>query len=143
MISFKMTKIIPLLTILASWPVISDMKLPPIIGGQCEYKSFNGMAKIVSVTRISTADLGLNSEYEVKFLFLPQEETIEKLPRQDSGPFQLFSDIGTQPTKQFIKNHKIKVGGQVKCIMKVIIRGACTPLLFDFIWADDDENSSG
>jgi len=142
MISSRMASIIHLLAMLASWPVISDM-LPPVIGGQCEYKSFKGTAKIISVTRISTTDLVMNSEYEVKFLFHPQEGIVEMLPRRGCGPFELFSDIGTQPTKQFLEDHKIRVGGQVKCIKKVIIRGACTPLLFEFIWADDGEKSSG
>jgi hypothetical protein len=109
---------------------------PPIVGGSCEYKHYKGTAEVVSVTLIGSGEETLQDEYEVKCVFHPREEIKEQFAQATTKEFLLFGHNGQNPRRHFIEQHGIRVGKQIECVLKVIIRGTCTPVMFEFPWAD-------
>jgi hypothetical protein len=120
---------LPILGCLAGAP-----QSPPLVGGHCEYRDYIGIAEIVSVNKVSSATEGIHDEYEVKYIFRPREEIQEEFAQAKTKVFQMLDAGGANPTGSFIERHDLKPGKQVECTLKVIIRGTCTPMLFEFPW---------
>jgi hypothetical protein len=71
--------------------------------------------------------------YDVKFRFIPEgpvEEPLGKAALQRT--FTLLPDREMHPDKAFIEKFDIRPGMRLGCTLKVITRGTCTPILFDF-----------
>ena len=133
-----------MLSVLSALPILccsgAAKQPPPMVGGRCEYKHYRGAAEIVSVTRISSAEEGLQGEYEVGFLFHPQQEIEEQFVQATTKVFRLFTDSGANPGRLFIERHDIRVGKRIDCLLNVIIRGTCTPVMFEFPWTGSRED---
>ena len=100
----------------------------PPMGGQCEYKQYKGKAEIVSVTKRPDAP----KEYEVKFSFHTEEPIQEDFAKAEGKEYVLLLSNSAYPGADFLNRYGIAVGKQFDCYMKVITRGTCTPIRFEF-----------
>ncbi len=103
-----------------------------LIGGQCEYKVYEGRAKIISITKKSEPDNYPYERYEVKFLFTPDQEIKEAYVQTEGKEFLLLLSNSSCPGPKFLEKYEIKIGKVFACYLKVIIKGTCTPVLFEF-----------
>ena len=101
------------------------------MGGPCEYNQYRGKARIASVTRMAEQHQGRET-FEVKFNFLPEEEIKESFARVEGREFLLLLTNSTYPEGIFLERYQIKTGKILDCILKVIRKGTCTPMLFEF-----------
>ena len=100
----------------------------PVFGGQCEYKKYSGQAKIISIHKRELS----NESYEVKFSFHTDEIIKERYGQVEGKEYLLLLDNSFYPGPRFLKKYGIEVGKYFDCYLKVITRGTCTPVLFDF-----------
>lgn len=98
------------------------------VGGECEYKTYRGTAEIVSITQRPEAP----KEYEVRFSFLAKEPVQEEFARVEGREYLLLLSNGSYPKADFLATYGIAVGKRFDCSMKVITKGTCTPILFEF-----------
>jgi hypothetical protein len=106
-------------------------KTPPV-GGPCQYRSYPGQAEIVSVSKLEAASVSAGERYEVTFRFIPDGPIEERFARVEERSFGLFPDRVNLPDKAFIEKFDVRPGKRYECILQVIKKGTCTPLLFDF-----------
>jgi hypothetical protein len=106
-----------------------------VVGGPCQYKAYPGRAAILSVQKQegqTQAVAPAADAYEVKFSFTPDEKIKEDWVRVEGKEHQLLLANSTFPRPGFLKKYKIEPGKCFECYLKVITRGTCTPVLFDF-----------
>jgi hypothetical protein len=103
-----------------------------IVGGECQYKQYQGYAKIVSITSIGRPAGYLSDRYEVKFRFTPNQKTEEPFAQTEGREFLLLINHIYYPGLDVLEKYDIKVGKFLDCTLKMIVRGTCTPMLFDF-----------
>ena len=104
----------------------------PLAGGQCEYRSYKGQAKITSIISKGKQRNFTHEIYEVKFLFIADQEVKEKYISTKEKEFVLLLNNSNYPGPQFLEKYDIQVGNVFQCYMKVIVRGTCTPVVFEF-----------
>ena len=105
------------------------------VGGNCEYRKYQGKAVIVSI--IPKPSSGYTAgpsyeEFEVKFHFVAEEEIKEAHGQIEGKEYVLTLTNSWYPGPKFLKKYGIKVGKSFDCILNVITKGACTPIVFDF-----------
>jgi hypothetical protein len=103
--------------------------------GQCDYRQYKGQATIISVHRRELPDhyrRPAYEQYEVKFTFYSGETIREQHGRVEGKEFLLLLKNSWYPGPQFMEKYGISEGRLFDCDMKVITRGACTPIIFDF-----------
>ncbi len=100
----------------------------PRVGGPCQYKQYKGDAEILSVTQRPNAP----QEYDVQFVFHPKENIQETFARQEGKTWTLVRKDSSYPTKDFLTRHGIEPKKHLPCHLKAIVRGTCTPILFEF-----------
>lgn len=116
---------------------------PTVEGGPCEYVCYKGDAEITSFAqRMERLRSGEREAYEMKFRFSPQEEVdfdIENWVEREfteiiyaDGPYGQYSAF-VEKNKQEIKPGKIFPG-----ILRVIVRGTCTPRIFEFFSSEQE-----
>jgi hypothetical protein len=114
------------------WLLVRDVRAQSLsaglVGGPCEYKQYTGKAEILSVTERP----GSPGEYEVKFSFHTVENIGEGFASVEGRQWLLMKPDNMYPKRDFLDKYDIEVGKRLDCSMKVIIRGTCTPILFDF-----------
>jgi hypothetical protein len=109
-------------------------------GGPCKYSEYAGTATITRVEQTERSRRqaknvgGAGYEgYEVWFRFTPASEIREEWARPAAGrehPFTLMNSW--YPGPHYIQKYDIKPGLECRCVMKVITKGTCTPIMFDF-----------
>jgi len=104
----------------------------PSAGGQCDYKKYKGHAKIISITQKSEAHNHSHETYKVTFTFTADQEVKEEFAQTEGMKFVLLLNNSAYPGPQFLKKYDINVASIFDCYMKVIVRGTCTPVLFEF-----------
>jgi hypothetical protein len=105
----------------------------PLVGGPCEYRSYSGQAEIVSVAPVEAPAAAAGERYDVKFRFIPEGPVEEPLGKAAlRRTFFLLPDREMPPDRAFIGKFDIQPGKRLGCTLKVITRGTCTPVLFDF-----------
>jgi len=112
----------------------------PRVGGPCTYDEYPGQAKI---TRVDKTELSKDQAkvtggpgyegYEVWFSFVTDREVKqdwarEALKREHS--LQLKSSW--YPGEKYLKKYGIEKGKTMKCTLKAITSGTCTPVIFEF-----------
>lgn len=102
------------------------------MGGACEYKQYNGDAKIVSITQKEKTHNESHETYEVKFAFTPDQKIQENFARAEGKKFVILLNNSNYPGPKFLEKYGIAVGKVIKCYMKVITGGTCTPVIFEF-----------
>jgi hypothetical protein len=103
----------------------------PVFGGSCEYKSYPGQTRIKTIQEVPRPDEAVK-KYEVSFTFEPNEEIAERFARTEGRTYLLLLENGTYPDQHFLRKYGIERGQVFDCILKVITRGTCTPILFKF-----------
>ena len=104
-------------------------------GGPCEYKIYKGSARFISILKKEMprgyGGLSHNS-YEVKFSFSTEEEIKEAHGKVEGKEFLLTLANSWYPGPKFLWKYGIETDKSFDCYLKVIIKGTCTPILFDF-----------
>ena len=110
-----------------------------IVGGPCEYREYMGQAKIVSVKKREVkerVDTPQKDIYEVKFSFHTDQVIQEPYVRVEGKEYLLLLKDSSYPGARFLGKYGIEVGKAFPCCMKVITKGTCTPIIFDFPTVD-------
>ena len=102
------------------------------MGGPCEYKQYNGRANIISITVKSEAHNDSHETYRVKFAFTSDQEIQENFAQTEGKEFVLLLNNSNYPGPKFLEKYDIQVGKIFDCHMKVITKGTCTPVVFEF-----------
>jgi hypothetical protein len=100
-----------------------------VVGGPCSYESYPGDAEVVSVKR---GDDG----YDVKFVFHSEKTPQETDAWVKEKTHFLLLTNGSRPKAGFLKKYGIKTGKMFPCSLEVIVKGTCTPILFQFSTID-------
>ena len=101
------------------------------VGGECNYRLYPGHAKIVSIKKITGTENPEGVSFEIRFTFHSDRTINEVFARTESKTFLLLHG-NSYPDDAFVRQHDIAVDHVYPCIMKVIIHGTCTPVLFEF-----------
>lgn len=123
-----LSMVLILLALFFSCDLVAVSPSKQSVGGTCLYKQYKGEAEIISVTQRPDA----SGEYEIKFSFHPQETIQEDFANVEGKQWLIVQKDSSYPKKDFLTQYGITIGKQVPCYLKVIIKGTCTPLLFDF-----------
>ena len=112
----------------------AEKSAPRVVGGPCEYRQYKGRAMIASIAkkemRKNYSEPSVS--YEVKFSFFPEEEIEETYGQVEGRKYILMLTNSQYPGPEFLEKYGIEAGKSFKCYLKVITRGTCTPVLFDF-----------
>ena len=100
----------------------------PPAGGECEYKKYRGKAEIVSITKRTDAPEG----YEIRFSFHAEEPVQGGFARVEGKEYLLLLSNSSYPGADFLGTYGVAVGKRFDCYLKVITKGTCTPILFEF-----------
>jgi hypothetical protein len=111
----------------------SETTQAPLVGGPCEYRSYPGHAEIVSVAPMEAPAAAAGGRFDVNFRFIPDGPVEEPLGKSAlERTFSLLPDRELSPDSVFMERFDIRPGKRYSCTLKVITRGTCTPILFDF-----------
>ena len=99
---------------------------PRRAGGRCEYARYRGEAKIISIVEKN------DDRYEVKFLFTPRTQIKEQPQLAEKREYLMLIDNSIYPNRAYLKRNGIVADKIFDCDIKVIIKGSCTPILFEF-----------
>jgi hypothetical protein len=111
----------------------SETTRGPMVGGPCEYISYPGQAEVVSVAPWAAPASPAGERFDVKFRFIPDGPVQEPLGKAAlERTFSLLPDREMPPDRAFMEKFDIRPGKRLVCTLKVITRGTCTPILFDF-----------
>lgn len=113
---------------LSSCGAAASSSSSPRVGGPCAYKQYTGDAEIVSV--IPRPEVP--GEYEIKFAFHPRETIQEEFARVEGRQWLLVQKDSSYPRDDFLTQYGIKTGKRLPCYLKVITKGTCAPVLFEF-----------
>ena len=103
-----------------------------IVGGECKYKKYEGDARIISIEKVTGPSGDLRERYEVKFAFTPDRKVEESFAQTEGREFLLMVGHAYYPGPKFLKKYGIEVGKVFEAYLNVIIKGTCTPILFEF-----------
>lgn len=113
-----------------------EMRTQKGVGGLCKYKSYRGIATITSVreTKESPESRGgpPYQSYVVRFSFFSEEKIKESYGNVEGKEYTLKLANSWNPGARFLKKYGIETGSNFECYLKVITRGTCTPVLYDF-----------
>lgn len=101
----------------------------PVVGGACAYKQYEGHAQITSVIENVSPN---NGSYVVKFLFFPNQTVSEAYAQTAGKEFLLQTGRGSQPSAAYVQQNGIEAGKEFDCVLHVIVKGTCTPMIFLF-----------
>lgn len=102
------------------------------VGGECQYKQYPGRAEIISITPIGRPAGYSSDRYEVRFRFTSDRKIEEPFAQTEGKEFLLLLNHNYYPGLFFLEKYDIKKGKVLDCTLSVIVRGTCTPVLFDF-----------
>lgn len=108
---------------------------PRVSGGPCEYKIYKGTAEIISIHKKEMPkDYGgpSHESYEVKFSYHTDEYIKEAHGKVEGKEHVLLLTNSWYPGPRFLHKYGIAVGKNFDCHLKVITKGPCTPVIFDF-----------
>jgi len=78
------------------------------------------------------AERRMNDKYEVKFRFIPDGKIEEQFVQTQGKEFPLLLNHNDHPGLNFFEKYDIRPGKVLDCTLKVIVKGTCPPMLFDF-----------
>ena len=145
--SAKIVRLIGILIIAISLIILvylsGDSKyseMPQIIGGSCVYNDYPGKAVITSIqmtdkSKAQATTLGGPgySGYEIYFKFMTDKQIKEDWPRSTLDKERLLLLVNSwYPGKEFIKKYNIEMNKEFDCTLKIITKGTCTPMIFEF-----------
>lgn len=110
------------------------------LGGPCEYRSYQGTATMTRIEKTersraqkeNTGGPGYEG-YEIWFRFSTAEPIEEKWAAKSAGKEHIFLLSNSwHPGRRYIEKYALLTGAEYPCSMKVITRGTCTPVIFEF-----------
>ena len=115
----------------------SDMNSLPKDGGPCEYKDYKGKAEIVSIEKIESKSVSASNKQpaelcKITYHFYPEKIIQETSVHVESRDFVLLLPNSSYPNLEFIQGNNISIGEKIDCVLKVITKGACKPMIFKF-----------
>ena len=144
--SYLMLTAVAFLLSMVSCGAVDGSPSKRIVGGQCEYREYTGKATVVSVRPRELQDRDPRpdyDQYEVRFIFHPDETIQERHGQVEGREFHLLQRNSRYPGPAFLRKYGIEEGSVLDGSVKVITRGTCTPILFDFPLFDLDDHSEG
>ncbi len=107
------------------------------VGGPCKYKDYKGMAEILSIQKIESGNSSKSitqpqEVYKVTYSFCPEINIQENFVHLESKYFILLLPDSSYPDLMFIRKNAIYPGKKLDCVLKVIMKGACNPMIFTF-----------
>jgi len=115
------------------------------VGGPCSYDEYKGAATITSVekTEQSMAQARVKGGpgyegYEIRFVFKTDEEIGQKWVRRDKEHLFVLNN-SWYPGPRYLEKYKIKSGRNFQCVMQVITKGTCTPIIYTFPELDKND----
>ena len=106
-----------------------------VVGGPCRYKTYPGTAEVVSVQKTKTLNEDGSSGddgYDVRFVFHAETASEEAYAQAKEKTHRLLLINGSYPRVGFLKKYGIEADKVFSCHLKVIVKGTCTPVLFNF-----------
>lgn len=115
----------------------SDMNPFPKDGGPCEYKEYKGKAEIISIEKIESKSASVSNKqpveiFKVTYHFYPEKKIQETFVPVESRDFVLLLPNSSYPDLEFIQENNISLGKRIDCVLNVITKGACKPMIFKF-----------
>ena len=107
------------------------------IGGLCEYRAYGGKARITSISLKEMTDSS-ETRYEVKFLFFPDREIKEPWFKVKDREYLILLNNNEFPGQALLKKYEFKIGKMVDCTLRIIVRGTCTPFIFEFPFSEEN-----
>jgi hypothetical protein len=101
-------------------------------GGPCEYHHYEGRAEIISLRKIADPQNQAGEKHEVRFRFIPNEEIKESFVQVEGREFLLEINQSPHLSSNFIEQHGIQIGSVFNGYIHVIVKGTCTPVIFEF-----------
>jgi hypothetical protein len=102
-----------------------------VVGGDCHYRNYRASARIAEVTRVGeSADR--EDLYAIRYTVSTVERIEEGFARVTEKLFLLSIQGEESFRSRFLDSHGLRVGAAVPCVVKVIQRGACTPVIIEF-----------
>jgi len=118
----------------------SEAQTQPKVGGTCDYQSYPGLAEILSLVKAepqeAAGEAGVE-RFEIRFSFRPDGPIEQDWVKLSGETFLLTLPGGRLPDQEFLAKHGIMVGQMIPCLLKVITKGTCTPLIFT--WPSEGE----
>ncbi len=113
-----------------------DKAAPNVVGGDCRYKVYRGYATIMSIEKRGNkraVHYGAACEcYEVRFSYHTDEKIAEAFAKVEGKEFTLLLTNGWYPGLRFLQKYGIEKGKVFDCDLHVIVKGTCTPVVFNF-----------
>jgi hypothetical protein len=107
-----------------------------LVGGPCDYEEIEGTAVITSIVDAQSDDYNCHKRpVKVSFVFTPDDSSAKGkylFPNVSDSRQNIRLSGGLNPPKDFMKVKGIIVGTSHKCVRKEIIKGTCTPVLYEF-----------
>lgn len=106
------------------------------LGGDCEYRNIPGKAVIFSIT--DAPDISFNCPNEpkvIKFNFRPDNlEDIDNylFPNWTDSNKLITIHNGMNPSNYWVIRNRIDIDDEFICFRNEILKGTCTPVIFDF-----------
>ena len=102
-----------------------------MVGGSCTYSQYYGQAKIESVSLKLISGKHARKYYEIFFIFQTDDEIPALWQHITEKPQLLIMKNGKNPSVDFVNSHNIQAGDTYNCILNIISKGACTPIIFE------------
>jgi hypothetical protein len=99
-----------------------------IVGGPCTYKEYKGHGHITAIKQKDPND----DSYEVRFQFHPDGTISEPFAQVEGSELPLHRRGHKSPRKQYLEKNGIEVGKDFDSVLHVIVKGTCTPTIFEF-----------
>lgn len=103
------------------------------VGGPCDYASYPGTARILSVTPAAPAEAQPGQPYpglRVRYAYTPSGDVSASGARDVEGPKTLTMANGWDPGPKFVEKYGLTPGRILPCELLVIRSGTCTPVLY-------------
>ena len=102
-----------------------------MVGGFCAYNQFKGQARIESVSLKLVPGSHVQGLCEIYFIFQSDDEIPVPWQHVTEKPQLLTMKNGSYPSVDFVNRYNIKPGDKYDCVLNIISKGACTPIIFD------------
>jgi hypothetical protein len=95
------------------------------VGSECEYREIPGTCLFESITPSGTNTYG--EGFRTLFSFLPDSDQ----EASATGVNMIIGD-GKDPTRRYLTENRIEVGGKIRCTRKLRTQGPCSPEVYVF-----------
>lgn len=105
-----------------------------MVGGPCDYEDTPGKALVTAVGAPDPDEANcINQPRVVLFDFVPDKPVKSwRFPNWGLKGQRLQVAGGFNPSAKWLRGQGIKVGTELTCIRREIVKGTCTPVVWDF-----------